>query len=137
MLELYGDLLLNRILKLAKPSEREITDCLRQTQLGSASGLDEARERFQLPVSKATADGTETAIVASIADYAREVGLSIAALLRSPVVLWAGSSETNEAIATASPAEKLKVWLDSYYRRGSFDDRTLVVLYREATAWTP
>jgi hypothetical protein len=27
--------------------------------------------------------------------------------------------------------EKLKIWLDSYYRRGSFDDRTLVVLYRE------
>jgi hypothetical protein len=30
-----------------------------------------------------------------------------------------------------SPAEKLLIWLDSYYQKGSFDDRTLVVLYQE------
>ena len=145
MLELYGDLILNRIIESSKPSEREIIERLRQTQLGSSNGIAEARERFQFPVSKPTADGVETATVASIADYARETGLSIAELLRSPAILWAGSSEMTDEIsevaASASPAEKLaeklKVWLDFYYRRGSFDDRTLVVLHREATAWTP
>jgi hypothetical protein len=30
-----------------------------------------------------------------------------------------------------SAQEKLRKWLDSYYVKGSFDDRTLVVLYRE------
>jgi hypothetical protein len=30
-----------------------------------------------------------------------------------------------------SAQEKLRRWLDSYHVKGSFDDRTLVVLYRE------
>ena len=34
-------------------------------------------------------------------------------------------SENSDAL------EKLVVWLDSYLVRGSFDDRTLVILYKD------
>ena len=46
------------------------------------------------------------------------------------------SQITVDSVASPSPplsdaAARLKAWLDTYYVRGSFDDRTLVVLYPE------
>ena len=36
-------------------------------------------------------------------------------------------TETASALS-GTPDEKLKTWLDSYLKRGSFDDRTLAVI---------
>jgi hypothetical protein len=37
-----------------------------------------------------------------------------------------------ENLMDLSPAGRLKVWLDAFYVRGEFDDRTLVIMHRGA-----
>ena len=38
------------------------------------------------------------------------------------------SLEVRENASSSDLGERLRVWLDNYYERGSFDDRTLVVM---------
>jgi len=68
--------------------------------------------------------------IRSVGDYADHLGVDLGDLLRSPALLKAGAG--GELLWRESePEKRLKEWLDSYYVRGSFDDRTLVILYRE------
>jgi hypothetical protein len=50
-------------------------------------------------------------------------------LVGSPGLLHAGI-RTAPFDRALPPAERLRLWLDAYQVRGSFDDRTLVVLHR-------
>ena len=43
-------------------------------------------------------------------------------------ILALASLEVKRKTDTSNDAEKLNIWLDNYYERGSFDDRTLVVI---------
>ncbi len=56
------------------------------------------------------------------------MGITLEELWEDPTVLGLASLELKEAIPTDDSGERLKVWLDNYYERGSFDDRTLVVI---------
>lgn len=55
-------------------------------------------------------------------------GTSLEELWNDRSILGLASLELKEAIPAANMGERLRVWLDNYYERGSFDDRTLVVL---------
>ncbi|MFM2062761.1 MAG: hypothetical protein RLZZ507_2431 [Cyanobacteriota bacterium] len=137
MLELYGDLVLNKIINISQPNESEIVDQLRITPLGSISGIRDVKNNFQSTVERIIGPHQENEpkniIISSVADYAKELNKSVAEVVASPPLLAAGIMDEPmcEQCQNMSPAEKLLIWLDSYYQKGSFDDRTLVVLYQE------
>ena len=56
------------------------------------------------------------------------MGVSLEDLWDDRSILGLASLELKEAIVASDLGERLCVWLDNYYERGSFDDRTLVVI---------
>lgn len=56
------------------------------------------------------------------------MNLSLEALWDQRDILALASLEVKRKADALNDAEKLKQWLDNYYERGSFDDRTLVVI---------
>ncbi|MCG5060410.1 MAG: protein phosphatase 2C domain-containing protein [Limnoraphis sp. WC205] len=136
ILELYGDLILNQVIPIRQANEIEINSHLRHTRLGNLSGIQDIKYRFRQEVKRLLAnDTTEPKIVeiSSLEKYAQELHRSPSEVVKSPALLSAGiiPSGMSESCRNITPEEKLKIWLDSYYKRGSFDDRTLVILYRE------
>lgn len=55
-------------------------------------------------------------------------GLSLEDIWKDDTVLALARLELNEQNKIEDRSERLKVWLDNYVERGSFDDRTLVVV---------
>lgn len=55
-------------------------------------------------------------------------GLTLEDLWNDPTALDLARLELMEDQKITDPSERLKVWLDNYVERGSFDDRTLVVV---------
>ena len=55
-------------------------------------------------------------------------GLTLEDLWKDPTALYLARLELEENEKNIDPSEKLKIWLDNYVERGSFDDRTLVVV---------
>lgn len=53
--------------------------------------------------------------------------VSLEDLWNDPTILSLAKLELVENYNTTDPSERLKVWLDNYVERGSFDDRTLVI----------
>jgi len=134
ILQLYGDLILNQVIKISKPEDSEITEQLKKTKLLDSNGVKEAKPKFQIPEEVITEAGSKQVPISYVERYAQELDRDMLEVIVSPALLWAGAylgeGMCNEA-DNMKPEEKLQLWLDSYYRRGSFDDRTLVVLYRE------
>ena len=58
----------------------------------------------------------------------KSTGLTLEELWKDPSILDLARLELEETEKTTDPGEKLKKWLDNYVERGSFDDRTLVVI---------
>ncbi len=133
MLELYGDLILNQGISMPKPGEKEIAEELEKTCLRNISGIKEVQPNFQKKEQTLTEDGTKEIHISYLAEYAKELKKSVSEVIASPALLWAGSGGELmwEECPKIKSEEKLQIWLDSYYHRGSFDDRTLVILYRE------
>jgi hypothetical protein len=135
MLELYGDLVLNQIINIPKPDESEITEQLKNTQLFNIQGVRYLKSNFQSIIDRIIDPHLENEphkiLISSVADYAKELNKSLSEVVASPALLAAGIMDELmcEKCQDISPEEKLLIWLDSYYRKGSFDDRTLVVLY--------
>ncbi len=138
MLALYGDLVLNQVIQIYKHQDiEEINSELKNTRLGSFEGVKDAKDKFQSKIVRiidpSQKDEAKEVSICSVDDYAKELGKSVLEVVDSPILLAAGILEEqmcNEC-HHKPPEEKLQLWLDSYYRRASFDDRTLVVLYRE------
>jgi hypothetical protein len=136
MLELYGDLVLNRVINIpdvdAKKSEKK------SQKINDSKSKDDVtnnQKNFQDEVERLVLPGSEEpqkVSIRSIAKYA-EQSHNIKEVLTSPDLLSSGTlrHQMCQECEQMESDEKLKIWLDSYYRRGSFDDRTLVVLYRE------
>ncbi|MEB3148359.1 MAG: PP2C family serine/threonine-protein phosphatase [Sphaerospermopsis sp.] len=135
MLELYGDLVLNQIINIDKPENSEINQQLLTTNLGSINSVREVKSYFQTPVERIIdpylANEPDKILISSVADYAKELNRAVFEVVASPALLAAGIMDELmcEKCQDISPDEKLLIWLDSYYRKGSFDDRTLVVIY--------
>lgn len=56
----------------------------------------------------------------------RETGLTFENIWNAPEILEAAAAKLG-VFSEENAAERLKVWLDNYVERGSFDDRTLVI----------
>ena len=68
--------------------------------------------------------------VLSIATLAEKLGLPAEELVRRISLLGAVRRKVDAADPVA-PEALLEKWLDSYHVRGSFDDRTLIVMHRQ------
>lgn len=55
-------------------------------------------------------------------------GLSLEDLWKDSTAISLAKLEMEDMEKIANPSERLKIWLDNYVERGSFDDRTLVVV---------
>lgn len=128
MLRLYGDLVLNRIIELRGPGPGGIAAALRETLLPTPEDLE--RAEFESLMETPTAEGPLRATVRSVAAFAERLGKTIPEVIRSPALLAAGACKAVRGAETP-PEARLRDWLDVYQVRGSFDDRTLVVLHRE------
>jgi hypothetical protein len=123
---LWADLVLNRI-----PAVRWNAD---STSIGLADG--ESSPDFAAPAELdeicelVEPDPRSERTLRSSAEVARICGVSIAQLLKSPAAA-AWLEPPRLPVRGESPAERLRDWLEAYYVRGSFDDRTLVILHRE------
>lgn len=62
----------------------------------------------------------------------QQAGLSLRELWEDETALLLSRLELDGSVEAASPAERLKIWLDNYVVRGSFDDRTLVIAHLPA-----
>lgn len=114
---LWADLLINGI------PEATAADAggLAGTPLPDADGYS---TEFELIVA---AEPRPKVRLRSAGAFAEKLGRPVAELLRTPAAFVAAAAP----LAGATAAERLRLWLDAYQVRGSFDDRTLVVLHRE------
>ena len=132
--DLYVDLIINRVLTLKNATSLDSEQ--NSDQRWSSSDLSQAFpkvERLLDPGNDSDKEPQEVRIF-SLSDYLNSEVLK--EKLRSPKYLQQLLKETQEVSMFdgsehSSPQEKLRIWLDSYYKKGSFDDRTLVVLYSE------
>ena len=68
--------------------------------------------------------------VLSLASLAEKLGLPAEEVVRRISLIAAMRRKVDSAEPTA-PEALLEKWLDSYHVRGSFDDRTLIVMHRQ------
>ena len=57
----------------------------------------------------------------------KELSLTLEDVWNDPLALQFARKDMCARMKSASPGERLELWLDHYVRRGSFDDRTLVL----------
>ena len=130
---LYADLILNGVLKIAG-GEVEAKMAELQSQGIALPDLSKYSYLIDTPI------GTEERMPARIRQsdrFAAEMNLTLKELLKwPPALLIAGAAgePMNDIVQGAPPEERLRIWLDSFYVRGEFDDRTLVILQRETRA---
>lgn len=129
LLRLYGDLMLNGILEVPAVSKDEIAAALQDTPLPNEGDVEKAD--FQSAIEPGLDPSKDPVLIGSIAAFADRLNIKMEDVLVSPALLHAGRMARKWCQAD-TPEDRLRIWLDSYYVRGSFDDRTLVVLTREA-----
>ncbi|NEO27777.1 MAG: protein phosphatase 2C domain-containing protein, partial [Kamptonema sp. SIO4C4] len=120
-MSLYGDLLLNGVIQV--PLERD------SRFWGYLEQLEQQKNSFISTVQRLASpeDSPQQVSVWSSRQFARILGFSLADLIATPPLFAvARELDTNNR---NSPQEKLRLWLDSYSQKGSFDDRTLVILH--------
>lgn len=133
MFRLYGDLVLNQIIDREPTNSGEIVDRLSETNLGNLFDLDAERGEFYSHFDRLiSAEENPKAVSLYACDrYAKALGMSVQDLIASPALLAAVHWQGDEI--EKCPAEHLRLWLDSYQVKGSFDDRTLVILQSPVT----
>lgn len=133
ILELYGDLVLNQVIPITKPQDTEIENELQN--INPPRSIQDVKDIFLLEeriLDPDTTDEPKEVNIASVKNYATVLGKELKEVVASTALLAAGTlaGQMYQECHNMPPEEKLQLWLDSYYRRGSFDDRTLVILYR-------
>ena len=128
---LYADLILNSIIEVKGLAPDAKTEALAKTKLPT---LDDVRKtKFYTLVDTIGENGLHKVKVRTIEAYAEKLGLLLDEVLSSLPLLAAGAvnAEIDPICPETSAEQRLCTWLDTYQVRGSFDDRTLVVMYRE------
>ena len=125
MLRLYLDLVANRVLDAPQ------VDLLLK-KMGEAKYRELERTVPSPRSYPAPGEGTEqkTVPVQYVRDLCESRGIDLKTVwetCREQIAVMAGAIHRNKGMSEAS---RLRDWLDSYVVRGSFDDRTLVILQR-------
>jgi hypothetical protein len=123
---LYADLVLNGILP---PAVAVGEEALAEVSEHTAPNFDPSS--LDMEAEAVTANGPQRVMLRSAATYASELGRDVCRVAGDPAFLTAGARNAPLAAASPKHSERLRLWLDAYQVRGSFDDRTLVVLHHE------
>jgi len=116
MLRLFGDLVLNGIVAVSPTLTTK-----------KINGLNQKINEYRFFEDRITETGLCPTPICSVVEYAKTINLSIEDLVATPALLAAGIPP--EILnSDSTPESRLQTWLDAYQIRGSFDDRTLVVL---------
>lgn len=75
----------------------------------------------------------ETVYLKSFKEFARKLNLTPATVLQSPELMWLAAQTDHPPLGEDSETS-LRKWLDAYQKRGSFDDRTLLVVYPQESS---
>lgn len=120
MRRLYFDLIVNGILE--KPSKPISMATLTQAQM-------KLFKRIPDPLVYPWVNDQNVKIPIQYTNRILEsTGLTLEDLWTDPTALNLARLELEENEKKTDLSEKLKIWLDNYVERGSFDDRTLVVV---------
>lgn len=122
MLQLFGELVLNGIIPITTS---------RSLSQEERAALEQRRNEYLMTHERITKQGPCPTLMGSVTHYAQILNLSLEELIASPIMLAAGVPEEILENNPSTPEERLQWWLDTYHVRGSFDDRTLVVLFNE------
>ncbi|HND20711.1 MAG TPA: hypothetical protein PLB18_15165, partial [Acidobacteriota bacterium] len=130
LLTLFGDLKLNGVLPIQTVEPHQLLYAFN----GLPQTVADQIKNVQFASSYETiAPNPETVYLRSFKELVRKLDLPPATILQSPELIWLAtqsgappSGETGEA--------SLRKWLDAYQQRGSFDDRTLMVVFPQDPA---
>lgn len=125
---LWGDLVVNGIPTLDPVDPKAVEAALAATPLTNLAKVAAADYATETEVVEP--DPRTTLSLRSSAEFAEKLSQHIDDVMKNPPLLWAGGA-AHPALKGETAAERLRLWLDAYQVRGSFDDRTLVVLHRE------
>ncbi|MGB3975303.1 MAG: PP2C family serine/threonine-protein phosphatase [bacterium] len=124
--ELYADLILNGILPIEDASEERIISDFKIVKVPDQvtfTKLDYFVETERL------LEKPETIRLASAKKLADILGIAPHSLVRHPGLLQAALRNPVQPMpGVINREDRLLTWLDTYYVRGSFDDRTLVLM---------
>lgn len=126
---LWADLTVNAIPEFAAVPDEAVTTTLAGTNLPTREAVAAADYETVLEVVEPLPRTPVT--IRSAAEFAELLGVELPALLRSGPLLTAGATLRGPGVVGPTAAERLRLWLDAYHVRGSFDDRTLVAVHRE------
>lgn len=123
---LYGDLVLNDILPVPASAVGDLNVALEGTPVGSPTDLspESCVSEFELLRLDQTIRKARVRFVSKLAE---KLGLPAEEVVRRGALLEACRGHSEDQ---ATRQARLQEWLDSYHVRGSFDDRTLLVMHR-------
>ena len=120
LLRLFGEMILNGIIS--------ITDSAILSQ--AEQGVIKAKQSDYVKVQEyLTEQGIRVNRISSVAEYAQIVNRTLEELIATPTYLAAGIPTAMTIQPDLTPENRLQLWLETYHIRGSFDDRTLVILF--------
>lgn len=126
MTELYSDLVLNGIIPAEAVSEEKVLADLKTTKLPDIASIEKADILVEC---ERLLPQPEIIKLASAKKYAEALGVEPQDLAKRPGLLAASLRIREKPMpGISAPEERLLVWLDSYQVRGSFDDRTMIVM---------
>jgi hypothetical protein len=124
---LYADLALNGIINgPVAPSDGEMEKALQGTTVKSLAQFKKLD--ITVPGGRVLEAGIKEMRIASVAELAKRLGIEKEQLSPGSSLLGGACKWLGAANPASKPDERLLEWLDSYTVRGSFDDRTLVVM---------
>ncbi|MBI4750097.1 MAG: protein phosphatase 2C domain-containing protein [Acidobacteria bacterium] len=125
LLTLLGDLKINGILPIQPGNRDEML-----TSLSSLHHLSPEQIQSVPAASKyeTITPAPETVYLKSFKEFTRMLDLTPAMVLQSPELMWL-ATQTDHPLLGEDSETSLRKWLDAYQKRGSFDDRTLLVVY--------
>jgi hypothetical protein len=122
---LYGDLVLNGIITL-EVDPAEIKQTSEKTLPLNPDSVTPAS--YASTVEVIAPEEMPPVTIRSVAAFAEQIRFPLEAVVALPGLLVKAAGHL---CAEEKAEDRLRVWLDAYQVRGSFDDRTLVALYRE------
>lgn len=126
---LWADLAVNAIPEFAAVPDDAVAAALAGTNLPTREAV--AAADFETVLEVVMEHPRTPVTIRSAAEFAELLGVGLPALLRSGPLLTAGAAIRGPGVVGPTASDRLRLWLDAYHVRGSFDDRTLVAVHRE------
>ena len=124
LLRLFGDMILNGIIPITAATATGLSPA--ELEMLKAKQSDYVKIQEYL-----TEQGKNVTCIGSAAEYAKIINRSLEELIATPIDLAAGIPAALTTQLDLLPEHRLQLWLETYHVRGSFDDRTLVILFDE------